>query len=215
MLRYMVALWTRNRQDNAPLVPILPLVFHQGGRPWNLPLRFQETFGLPEALKPHAVDFAPLLFDLSTVSEATIRERSSHAETMVVLTLLKHAFSGSVGDVLHALGETGGAFDEMFLFAVLNYAIRAFEVGDPVVVDAISRSFGGEKIMPSIIDEWLEEGLKKGLQKGREEGREEGLRKAIEKLLAKGGFSVSEIASILEVDPQWVERIRKELEKGR
>ncbi|MHB1286909.1 MAG: hypothetical protein ACYCYP_10190 [Leptospirales bacterium] len=69
--------------------------------------------------------------------------------------------------------------------------------------------------MPSIIDEWLEEGLKKGLQKGREEGREEGQRKAIEKLLAKGVLSVSEIASILEVDPQWVERIRKELEKGR
>ncbi len=227
MLRYMVALWTRNRQDDTPLMPILPLVFHQGGRPWNLPLRFQETFGLPEALKPHAVDFAPLLFDLSTVSEETIRERSSHEETMVVLTLLKHAFSGSVEDLLRALGDTGGAFDEMFLFAVLNYAIRAFEVGDPVVVDALSRSFGGEKIMPSIIDEWLEEGLKKGLQKGREEGlkkglqkgreegREEGQRKTIEKLLAKGVLSVSEIASILEVNPQWVEQIRQELEKGR
>ncbi|MHB1287445.1 MAG: helix-turn-helix domain-containing protein, partial [Leptospirales bacterium] len=83
--------------------------------------------------------------------------------------------------------------------AVLNYAIRAFEVGDPVVVDAISRSFGGEKIMPSIIDEWLEEGQ----------------RKTIEKLLAKRVLSVSEIASILEVDPQWVDRIRKDLEKGR
>ncbi|MHB8422789.1 MAG: Rpn family recombination-promoting nuclease/putative transposase [Leptospirales bacterium] len=223
MLRYMVALWTRNRQDNTPLMPILPLVFHQGGRPWNLPLRFQETFKLPDTLKPHAVDFAPLLFDLSTVSETTIREKSCHEETIVALTLLKYAFSGSVGDVLHALGETGGAFDEMFLFAVLNYAIRAFEVGDPVVVDAISRSFGGEKIMPSIIDKWLEEGRKEGLQKGlekgrekgREEGREEGQRKTIEKLLAKGVLSVSEIASILEVNPQWVERIRQELEKGR
>ncbi|MHB1287446.1 MAG: hypothetical protein ACYCYP_13015 [Leptospirales bacterium] len=73
--------------------------------------------------------------------------------------------------------------------------------------------------MPSIIDEWLEEGRKKGLQKGREEGWKEGWkegeRKIIEKLLAKGGFSVSEIASILEVDSQWVERIRKELEKSR
>ncbi|MHB8422784.1 MAG: hypothetical protein ACYC9S_09365 [Leptospirales bacterium] len=97
----------------------------------------------------------------------------------------------------------------------LNYAIRAFEVGDPVVVDAISRSFGGEKIMPSIIDEWLEEGRKEGLQKGLQKGREEGQRKTIEKLLAKGVLSVSEIASILEVNPQWVERIRQELEKGR
>ncbi|MHB1927775.1 MAG: Rpn family recombination-promoting nuclease/putative transposase [Leptospirillum sp.] len=145
MLRYMVALWSRNRQDNKPLVPVLPLVFHQGGRPWTLPVRFQETFPVPETLKAHAVDFAPLLFDLSTVSGTTIRERSAHAETVVVLTLLKYAFSGSVEDVLRALKETGGSFDETFLFGVLNYAIRAFEVKDPVVVDAISRRFGGEK----------------------------------------------------------------------
>ncbi|MHB1927782.1 MAG: hypothetical protein ACYCRD_11075 [Leptospirillum sp.] len=43
---------------------------------------------------------------------------------MVVLTLLKYAFSGSVEDVLRALKETGGSFDETFLFGVLNYAIR-------------------------------------------------------------------------------------------
>jgi len=86
-----------------------------------------------------------------------------------------------------------------------------FEVKDPGVVDAISRSFRGEKIMPSIIDEWVEEGLKEGLKKGREEGQ----RKTIEKLLAKGVLSVSAIASALEVDLRWVEQIRKELEEGR
>ncbi len=58
--------------------------------------------------------------------------------------------------------------------------------------------------MPSIIDEWVEEGLKKG--------REEGQRKTIGKLLAKGVLSVSAIASALEVDPRWVEQIRKELD---
>ena len=87
---------------------------------------------------------------------------------------------------------------------MLNYAIRAFEVKDPVVVDAIPRRFGGEKSRPSIIDEWVEEGLKKG--------REEGQRKTIGKLLAKGVLSVSAIASALEVDPRWVEQIRKELD---
>ena len=90
---------------------------------------------------------------------------------------------------------------------MLDYAIRAFEVRDPVVVDAISRSFGGKKIMPSIIDEWLEEGRKEGLKEGQ--------KKTIEKLLAKGALSVAGIASILEVDPQWVEQIRKELGNGR
>ncbi|MHB1927776.1 MAG: hypothetical protein ACYCRD_11045 [Leptospirillum sp.] len=73
--------------------------------------------------------------------------------------------------------------------------------------------------MPSIIDEWVEKGLKEGLKKGREEGRvkgrEEGQRKMIEKLLVKGVLSVSAIASALDVDLQWVEQIRKDLEKGR
>ncbi|MHB1606750.1 MAG: Rpn family recombination-promoting nuclease/putative transposase [Leptospirales bacterium] len=206
MLRYKVALWTRNRQEKKPLVPILPLIFHHGAGSWTLPVRFQETFTLPDALKPHAVDFSPLLFDLSTVPEGVIRKQSREEETIVVLTLLKYAFSRDVGNVLRALGKTEGVFDETFLSGVLDYAIRVFEVGDPVVVDAISRSFGGEKIMPSIIDEWLEE--------GRKEGREEGQRRTIEKLLAKGVLSVPEIASILEVDPHWVEQIRKGLEKG-
>ena len=211
MLRYMVALWTRNRQEKKPLVPILPLIFHHGSDPWKLPVRFQETFKLPDALKAHAVEFAPLLFDLSTVPEGAIRKESREEETIVVLTLLKYAFSRDVGKVLRVLGKTEGPFDETFLFGVLDYAIRAFEVRDPVVVDAISRSFGGEKIMPSIIDEWLEEGRKEG----REEGLKEGQKKTIEKLLAKGALSVAGIASILEVDPQWVEQIRKELGNGR
>lgn len=211
MLRYMVALWTRNRQEKKPLVPILPLIFHHGTDPWKLPVRFQETFKLPGALKAHAVEFSPLSFDLSTMPEGVIRKQSREEETIVVLTLLKYAFSRDVGKVLRVLGKTEGPFDETFLFGVLDYAIRVFEVRDPVVVDAISRSFGGEKIMPSIIDEWLEEGRKEG----REKGREEGQKKTIEKLLAKGVLSVSGVASILEVDPQWVEQIRKELEKGR
>ncbi len=65
--------------------------------------------------------------------------------------------------------------------------------------------------MPSIIDEWLEEGR----EKGREEGLKEGQKKTIEKLLAKGVLSVAGIASILEVDPQWVEQILEELGNGR
>ena len=56
-------------------------------------------------------------------------------------------------------------------------------------------------------DQGIEKGLEKGRQEGRQKGRQEGRQEDIEKLLLKRVLSPEEIASVLEVDREWVEEI--------
>ena len=66
-------------------------------------------------------------------------------------------------------------------------------------------------------DQGIEKGIEQGIEKGRQEGLQEGLQKGlqkgrqedIEKLLVKGALSPEEIASILEVDLVWVQKIAR------
>ena len=76
-------------------------------------------------------------------------------------------------------------------------------------------------------DQGIEKGIEQGIEKGRQEGRQEGLQKGlqeglqkglqkgrqedIEKLLLKGALSPEEIASILEVDLVWVQKIARKV----
>ena len=59
--------------------------------------------------------------------------------------------------------------------------------------------------MYTVIDLLRDQGIEKGLAQGIEQGRQED----IEKLLVKGALSPEEIASILEVDLVWVQKIAR------
>ena len=60
-------------------------------------------------------------------------------------------------------------------------------------------------------DQGIEKGIEKGLAQGIEKGRQEGRQEDIEKLLLKGALSPEEIASILEVDLAWVQKIARKV----
>ena len=74
------------------------------------------------------------------------------------------------------------------------------------VIDLL-RDQGIEKGMAQGIEKGRQEGLQKGLQEGLQKGRQED----IEKLLLKGALSPEEIASILEVDLAWVQKIARKV----
>lgn len=99
LLRYMMALWSRNRKEGSPLTPVLPFVFYHGERRWKLPPRFADFIGTPELLRSIALDFAPEVLDVGPIPDAEIQKSIGDPSTLLPILALKHIF-GSLEEAL-------------------------------------------------------------------------------------------------------------------
>jgi hypothetical protein len=71
--------------DPYRLPPIIPVVLFHGEKPWRGPKSFSETVGGGAELTPYIPNFAPVIFDLTTRSDAQISGGPTDAARAVAL----------------------------------------------------------------------------------------------------------------------------------
>ncbi|MHB8543820.1 MAG: Rpn family recombination-promoting nuclease/putative transposase [Leptospirales bacterium] len=224
LLRYMVALWMRNRKEGVPLTPVLPFVFHHGERRWNLPRRFADLMNTPEVLRSIALDFAPEVLDVGPIPDEEIRKAIGDPGTLVPVLALKHIF-GTLEEALVSVLPLLRSIETDGPQIVINYLLRYHGIEDPEAMKKISEKLVKEENMPNVVDILIEEGLQKGLQEGLQRGRQEGLQKGLQeglqkgqrdvvvKLLEKGVMTPAQIASALDLDLSRVQEIQAEIDR--
>ncbi len=72
ILNYITALNERSFKEGKGYVPVLPLVFYEGDKPWGYPERIEEIFSVPEGLKGEL--FKVHVVDLKRVEDEKILE---------------------------------------------------------------------------------------------------------------------------------------------
>ena len=130
LLRYMVALWTRDQGNDKRPTPILPFIFYHGAPAWNVPERFLDFCSVPELLRPYALDFSPLVLDTGRVSDQEIRRAVNHLGAAASLIALKHIFDKSYLEYAMALEPLGPELDSGTFQSVLNYLLIYREIED-------------------------------------------------------------------------------------
>ena len=221
LLRYMVALWHMDQENDRKPTVVLPFVVYHGSTRWHYPERFQEFCAVPDFMKPYALDFSPLVLDAGRISDEEIQKRAGHLGTAATLIAIKHIFDKTYQEYTIALEPMGADLDVRTFESVLEYFLIYRGIEDPDLARIIGEALNRREDMPNVIEKWMEagreEGLKEGIQKGLEEGLEKGLekglQKSIEKFLLKTRLTPAEIASTLDVDLSWVLEIEKNLEK--
>ena len=205
LLRYMLALWTRDRKDGRPLTPVLPLVFHHGKQRWNLPRRFADFMKTPEVLPSIALDFAPEVLDVGPIPDEKIREAIGDPDTLVPILALKHIF-GSLEEALVSVLPLFRSIEANGTQVVLNYLPGCHGIDNPETLKTISEKLVMEEHMPNVVDILIEEGLQEGLQKGQ--------RDTVVKLLEKGVLTPAQIASALDLDLSRILEIQEGIDRG-
>ena len=195
MLRYMVRIWEQADRQKEPLLPILPLVVYHGRPGWRVAPQFSALFAdLPLVLKPYLPDFRYLLADLSQYSDEEIKGRVERAVILQIgLLSLKYIYAEDVGEQLaKILRLTSELLDQPTGLAYIQTILRYAAAGTDklseqelktIVLDVIAE---GDKLMPTLAEQWMQQGEAIGLEKGREEGREEGMEKGREEGMEKG-----------------------------
>jgi hypothetical protein len=187
LLRYLLKVWEwwLSLHPGAKTLPaVIPVVLHQGAKPWDAPRSLAALFDLPpdvEALVgQHVPGLEYALQDLGAASATDLAAFPGPPLVRVTLSFMR-AIADPQGDPLGALDhlaeslralltEPGG---EVRLATVLRYTVLARPGLD---VRAVANEFqkvagaeAGEVVM-STVQELIEQGIEKGIEKGIQQG---------------------------------------------
>ncbi|MCO5170950.1 MAG: Rpn family recombination-promoting nuclease/putative transposase [Planctomycetes bacterium] len=224
--------WQRRHPRSRRLPAVLPLVLHQGRRPWRGERRLSDLLDLPPDLRrglgPHLPALDLPLLDLATTTLAALQRLPGPPLARLALAALKLAaepradlldvFERGAADV-RAVARDPGGHDA--LGEVVRYALSVRRGLDlEAVGERLERVLGRrarEVVMGStaqkLIDEGRAEGLAEGRTEGRAEGNAEGARRVLERLLRTrfGELSPATRRRLQAADPSrleaWAERV--------
>ncbi len=174
LLRYLVRIWERDlRQGQKIVSPIIPMVIYHGRERWTAVRDFQNLFTGPEALKNYWPAFTYELCDLSAFHGDEIR---GVALAQIGLRLLRYIFDDQLTDRLpeifllfHQLANQKTALE--YRETVLRYLSAATDrVTRQDLGQIIQTTLNeqGDKVMPTLAQQWIEEGIAKGLEQGQQ-----------------------------------------------
>ena len=200
LVRYILAVWEEDASTGKPLTPIIPFVFYNGERPWNVLSSTQEAFSkLPQAIQEYMQIIRYILFDTKTLKDehlARLMERNRLL--MIGLDALRLKSHGGalnevvsvvleLADLMHTAGFQDNTVLEMFLEKTIEY-VQGVGNLDAESIDALLCS--EEDTMQSVVQYWrkqgFEQGIEKGFVRGLEEGKEQGIQQGIEKGIEQG-----------------------------
>jgi len=200
MLRYMVRIWDRFLRDesdtkaNLPL--IIPLVLHNGLRPWNAARSLRQLYEAPEplldALGPHLLDLTLRIDDLPALDPAAIRERHAlDALGKLVLLAMQRARIATdiVSEIATWLDLARTVVDSPQGLEDFRVVIRYLHFTadfEPEALRAAIRQGLGKKKEEQIMtaaERLLAKGRAEGEAKGEARGKAEGRREIVLKVL--------------------------------
>jgi len=186
LLKYMVRIWEQRLRDSLPLCAIIPLVVYHGENQWTTSRTLDDIIKAPLELQRYIPHFDLDLIDLSGLSD---EELSQDERLKPILLVLKYIRNDSLSDrVLELMAmvvanygqEEGLAFLRKF---IIYLATGTTQVDRADLVNAVRVTLKdkGERLMPTIAQQWADEAR----QEGRQEGVIAGQISLLEQLLGR------------------------------
>ncbi len=184
LLRYMVRIWEKDKEQirNFPL--IIPIVFYHGNENWNCPTDFIGLFEHTDEGKEFVPDFRYYLFDLSRYTDEEIK---GAILSRAILLLFKYIYAQDFGKKYVNICELLGKLDDEktaleFLKLALEYIGNAT---DKITVEQLQEGIQkalptiGGAVVPTLFEQIRAEGRDEGREEGKTIGLKEGLLEAI------------------------------------
>ncbi len=206
LLRYMDRIWDQAEKQKKPLLPVFPLVVYHGRQEWRVAREFSALFDVPDELRPYVPEFRYHLADLSQYSDEEIKTRIERAVILQIgLLSLKYIYAEDVGQQLAKIIRlVYELLDQETATAYIQTVLRYMAAGSDklskeelttIVLKAIEE---GDKLMPTVAEQWVEEGREEGEKIGLEKGRAAALSVLRHMLASRFGVPVDHFDPALE-----------------
>lgn len=165
------------QERNAPKKPIsviIPILIYQGRKPWHIPTQFRSQYTGPEPLRRFWPDFEYELVNLSEINEVALKDALLWRVVWYTMQLAIDR------EEIDRLPEIIGLLFRLvpqqtalqFLETSLRYiAYVSNRVSSDKLRQVVVQSLPGEgeKVMGTIVREWLQEGKQEGRQESLQE----------------------------------------------
>ena len=196
LLRYMLAIWTKNIENKEDLVPIIPIVIYQSRKKWKK-RNFADLFkGIDEHLLPYLpafeyerTDVTPeaeqLLFEAQRFRAMSVFKTMFHV-TWKLLTRSDLRTFFSLTKTVLGNGKELGDLDRQLQTYILSYIFAHSDVPPQVVEEDVEASFTNPNKNMSTLEQFRVLGKAAGKAEGIAEGKAEGIAEGKAKGIAEG-----------------------------
>ncbi len=203
LFRYQALLIEKSFNEYGKPIPIIPVVFYHGRKPWKWKLSFQEAFGdknfldIPVLSRRSMLDFRIRLLDIQDVKwEKVFKDES--IKSRGAFYLLREVWS-STADLVF-LRRVFNFFKDVLpkredlILSILEYLVTGYrmksevweEAEEEILKRGILKKGGYMDIRKYIAERAREEGRQKGQQEGWQKGQQEGWQKGQQEGWQKG-----------------------------
>ena len=190
-------------------MPVVPLIVYHGKKSWEHK-RFDEYFeGMDKDLAQFLPKFDYLLTDLSCFSDEEIVQLFERVSVQIGLRIMKNIFHAklleqkmsNIFQKLDQLFQTDSG-RELFV-SMMHYLMSNADKGKEKIIKTINEisEKGGELIM-TIAMQWKQE--------GKIEGKIDNQKELVLRFFVDKGFTIEEVADLLEVEEDFVRETLKE-----
>ncbi len=178
MLRYVVAIWQRQRSRRPPrprLEEIVPVVVYHGSREWRQSLQIADLVMTDRTDAPHIPHFEPIRVNLADLPEDRLQGSLQTITGLVFLKYIKQRMTAQTARTLlevmrRAVEDTNAAELAAICYQVYVQVKERSEM-------ELLQTLAGENRYAEVREDvmtYAEELLQEGLQQGRQEGLERG-----------------------------------------
>ncbi len=218
LLRYEVRIWETLKKEGQQMPFILPIVIYHGKERWSSDKHFASLVDTPAGMEMYTPQFHFYLYDLSQYRDEEIQ---GEILSRVILLLFKYIYDDGIGErfvsICKKLRDVGDEKTVLeFMRSVLEYIGNAT---DKITIEQVREGVEqalptkGEKLMPTIAEQFREEGRKEGRGEGLLEGLQGAVQLGLELKYGQQGLdfyqSVKKIHSL-----ETLENIKEALRRG-
>ena len=191
LFRYQTLLIEKSLSEYGKPVPIIPVVFYHGRKPWKWKLSFQEAFGdkdfsdIPVLSRKSMLNFKIKLLDVHDKKLETVFKDQSF-KSRGAFYLLREVWSSKVDfiflrRVFHLCKDIIGKQEDLIL-SIMEYLMTGYKMKPEVwrkaeakvIKEGLLKKGGYMDIRKYIAERARQEGWQEGKQEGRQEGKQEG-----------------------------------------
>jgi predicted transposase YdaD len=189
LLRYVARVLDHRYKENKqrlPLPTVLPLLVHQGPKPWKLSCEFANLFGaVPAPLSPYLPSFRHALVDLALVEDLAL---STKERLRAFLKALKYCRRPDLPDCIDVVLAEAPALDDKDLGLILTYLDKGpIVLSEKVMHEALLRLVPDrkERIMGWLTQPYYDKGKAEGRTEGEAIGEAKGEARGEAKMLIR------------------------------
>lgn len=174
MLRYVVAIWQRqrSRSPRRPLLEeIVPVVVYHGSKRWRHTVQVADLVAPSGAHRMHIPRFEPILVDLAEVPEEQLRGSIQTVTGLLFLKYIKQRITARIGRTLLEVMRRAADDPQASELAAICYQVyvQVKERREMELLQTLARAKRYAVVREDVMtyaEELLREGLEQGLEQG-------------------------------------------------